>query len=87
MGIQDNTINGWGCGPNGPLDCTVGTTPSQHFKSKRVQMLSPLPTKDTVPNLGWNGLPEGYKFDPYVDLEHPYDRVTQNPWSPQVHAE
>ena len=85
MGIQDNTINDWGCGPGGPLDCTVGTTPSQHFESKHVQMLSPLPTKDTVPTLGWNGLPEGYKFDPYLDLEHPFDRVgNNNPWSPEV---
>ena len=35
MGIQENTINDWGCGPGGPLDCTVGTTPSQHFARRR----------------------------------------------------
>ena len=85
MGIQDNTINDWGCGPEGPLGCTVGTTPSQHFESNQVQMLSPLPTKETAPTLGWNGLPEGYKFDPFLDLEHPFDRVgSNNPWSPEV---
>ncbi len=85
MGIQDNTINNWGCGPGGPLDCTVGTTPSQHFSSKRVQMLSPLPSSTTVPTKGWNGLPEGYKFEPFLDLEHPWDRTDfENPWGPAV---
>lgn len=81
MGIQANTINDWGCGPDGPLSCTVGTTPSQHFSTKGVQMLSPLYTKNTQPTRSWNGLPEGYKFDPYLDLEHPFDRVSADPWS------
>jgi hypothetical protein len=85
MGIQENTINNWGCGPGGPLDCTVGTTPSQHFSSKKTQMLSPLPSKTTVPTKGWNGLPEGYKFEPFIDLEHPWDRTDfENPWGPAV---
>jgi hypothetical protein len=84
MGIQANTINDWGCGPDGPLSCTVGTTPSQHFSTKGVQMLSPLYTKNTQPTRSWNGLPEGYKFDPYLDLEHPFDRVSADPWSGEV---
>mmetsp|Transcript_50455 Transcript_50455/g.132488 ORF Transcript_50455/g.132488 Transcript_50455/m.132488 type:complete len:82 (+) Transcript_50455:39-284(+) len=29
--FQGNTINDWGCGPGGPLHCTVGTTPQQHY--------------------------------------------------------
>ena len=57
---------------------------SDALSVKLLQILSPLPTKDTVPNLGWNGLPEGYKFHPFIDLEHPYDQVTADPWSPQV---
>ena len=37
MHINDATINGFGCGPKGPMDCSVGTTPSQHFaRGKRV---------------------------------------------------
>jgi hypothetical protein len=52
---------------------------------KLMQILAPLPTKDTRPTLGWNGLPEGYRFDPFVDLEHPYDRIGKNnPWSATV---
>jgi hypothetical protein len=31
MGIQGDTINGFGCGPKGPHDCFVGTTPGEHF--------------------------------------------------------
>mmetsp|Transcript_7600 Transcript_7600/g.12058 ORF Transcript_7600/g.12058 Transcript_7600/m.12058 type:complete len:116 (+) Transcript_7600:798-1145(+) len=35
--INSGTINGYGCGPAGPLDCTVGTTPSQHWGRKQPQ--------------------------------------------------
>jgi hypothetical protein len=31
MGIQGDTINGFGCGPKGPSDCSVGTTPGEHW--------------------------------------------------------
>lgn len=31
MGIQGDTINSFGCGPKGPQDCFVGTTPSEHW--------------------------------------------------------
>ena len=31
MGIQGDTINGFGCGPKGPTDCSVGTTPGEHW--------------------------------------------------------
>jgi hypothetical protein len=52
---------------------------------KLLQMLSPLPTKNTIPNRGWNGLPEGYKFEPFLDLEHPFDRTDfENPWGSAV---
>ncbi len=55
------------------------------LSNKLLQILSPLPSATTAPTLGWNGLPEGYKFDPYLDLEHPFDRVgSNNPWSPEV---
>jgi len=37
MSINDATINGFGCGPAGPLDCNVGTSPSQHFKAAKGQ--------------------------------------------------
>eukprot|EP00282_Hemiselmis_andersenii_P037424 CAMPEP_0169441424 /NCGR_PEP_ID=MMETSP1042-20121227/8261_1 /TAXON_ID=464988 /ORGANISM="Hemiselmis andersenii, Strain CCMP1180" /LENGTH=140 /DNA_ID=CAMNT_0009552477 /DNA_START=21 /DNA_END=443 /DNA_ORIENTATION=+ len=39
MGMNDATINGFGCGPAGPLDCNVGTSPSQHFKVMEGQRL------------------------------------------------
>ncbi len=48
-------------------------------------MLSPLPSETTYPTRSWNGLPEGYKFEPFIDLEHPWDRTDyENPWGPQV---
>mmetsp|Transcript_1203 Transcript_1203/g.2015 ORF Transcript_1203/g.2015 Transcript_1203/m.2015 type:complete len:87 (+) Transcript_1203:3-263(+) len=31
MGIQGDTNNSFGCGPNGPMDCSVGTTPGEHW--------------------------------------------------------
>ena len=34
MGIQGDTINSFGCGPNGPKDCFVGTTPSEHWAQR-----------------------------------------------------
>ena len=43
MGINDGTrypCASWGCGPNGPNDCSVGTTPGQHWakQAQRGQM-------------------------------------------------
>jgi hypothetical protein len=52
---------------------------------KLLQMLSPLPSETTVKTQGWNGLPEGFKFEPFLDLEHPFDRTDfENPWGPAV---
>jgi len=34
MGIQGDTMNNWGCGPKGPTDCQVGTTPGEHWLRK-----------------------------------------------------
>jgi len=31
MAIQGDTKNSFGCGPNGPMDCSVGTTPGEHW--------------------------------------------------------
>ena len=63
----------------------VANVAADAISDKLLQILSPLPTANTAPTLGWNGLPEGYKFDPYLDLEHPFDRVGSNdPWSPEV---
>lgn len=53
--------------------------------TKLMQMLSPLPDKFTRPSKDWNGLPNGYRFDPFVDMEHTDDRVgTNDPWSAEV---
>jgi len=102
MGINDATINGFGCGPAGPLDCNVGTSPSQHFKAAKgqaslkakvapkgaalrgkrpLQSLAPVPTGNTRPTETWNGLPEGYKFSPFLDMEHNDRTDAINPWS------
>jgi len=113
QGIQANTINDFGCGPHGPLDCSVGTVPEQHWaNSKRTTglkqvkkiglkakaakeeakgkivaakakqtKLSPMYTKDTHPTEKWNGLPEGFHFHPFIDLEHTDDWTTAEPFS------
>lgn len=116
QGIQANTINDFGCGPHGPLDCSVGTVPEQHWaNSKRTTglkqvkkiglkakaakeeakgkivaakakqtKLSPMYTKDTHPTEKWNGLPEGFHFHPFIDLEHTDDWTTAEPFSSKV---
>jgi hypothetical protein len=50
-------------------------------------VLSPIYTPNTKPNLFWNGLPEKYKFDPFVDSEHTDDYYTKDnkdAWGPKV---
>lgn len=50
-------------------------------------MLSPVYTANTKPTLQWNGLPEKYKFDPFVDSEHTDDYHTKDnkdAWGPKV---
>ena len=50
-------------------------------------MLSPVYTPNTKPTLQWNGLPEKYKFDPFVDSEHTDDYYTKDnkdAWGPKV---
>ena len=103
MGIQGDTINGFGCGPKGPSDCSVGTTPGEHWARRGregnmkqqqlaalpTQKLSPVYTPNTRPTLQWNGLPEKYKFDPFVDSEHTDDYYTKDnkdAWGPKVRA-
>ena len=103
MGIQGDTINGFGCGPKGPHDCSVGTTPGEHWARRGregnmkqqqlaalpTQKLSPVYTPNTRPTLQWNGLPEKYKFDPFVDSEHTDDYYTKDnkdAWGPKVRA-
>jgi len=83
MGISGQTKNSFGCGPKGPMDCSVGTTPSQHWAVRRrqsaiKQQLSPLFTENTVPTLEWNGLPEGAKNDVFADSEHPEEYNTKD---------
>ena len=36
MGISGQTKNSFGCGPKGPMDCSVGTSPSQHWARRPV---------------------------------------------------
>jgi len=96
QGIQASTINGYGCGDKGPMDCNVGTTPEQHFAKKNTkkiglskgsklagvqkQQLSPMYTASTKPTMQWNGLPEGYHFHPFIDLEHTDDWNSAEPF-------
>ena len=50
-------------------------------------VLSPLFTPNTKITLQWNGLPEDYKFDPFVDSEHTDDYHTKDnkdAWGPKV---
>lgn len=47
-------------------------------------VLSPMYTKNTHPTEKWNGLPEGYKFHPFIDMEHTDDWTTEDPWSSEV---
>ena len=52
-------------------------------------VLSPIYTPNTKPTLQWNGLPEKYKFDPFVDSEHTDDYYTKDnkdAWGPKVGA-
>ena len=97
MGIQGDTINGFGCGPKGPMDCFVGTTPSEHWARGRksamrqqqlaavaTQQLSPVYSENTEPTLVWNGLPENYKFDPFRDEEvEPHTKNGKDPFGPK----
>jgi hypothetical protein len=52
-------------------------------------VLSPVFTPNTKITLQWNGLPEDYKFDPFVDSEHTDDYHTKDnkdAWGPKVRA-
>jgi len=96
MNIQADTINGFGCGPKGPSDCTVGTSPSQHWARrnqkgamKQQQLaavsttkLSPVYSPNTRPDLVWNGLPENHKNDLFRDSEHADDLYTKGNLDP-----
>ncbi len=64
------------------LVVAVVVTTSHTVVSRTV--LSPLYTKNTVTTEKWNGLPEGYHFHPFRDLEHTDDWTTPDPWSSQV---
>ena len=77
MHINDATINGFGCGPNGPSDCDVGTSPSQHFARRRmVQGLSRPLQLAAMRSDTWNGL--GYPSNVFGD--NMSEQVTKNPW-------
>jgi len=98
MGIQGDTINGFGCGPKGPSDCSVGTTPGEHWARRgragnlkmqqlaaqdlRTQKLSPVYSPSTAPTLQWNGLPENHHNDLFLDSEHPDDYYTKDNLDP-----
>jgi hypothetical protein len=96
MGIQGDTINGFGCGPKGPHDCSVGTTPGEHWARRGregnmkqqqlaalpTQKLSPVYTPNTRPTLQWNGLPEHHKNDLWRDSEHMDDYYTKDNLDP-----
>jgi len=97
MGIQGDTINGFGCGPKGPHDCSVGTTPGEHWARRgregnmkqqqlaadtKTQKLSPVYTPNTKPTLQWNGLPEHHKNDLWRDSEHMDDYYTKDNLDP-----
>jgi len=96
MGIQGDTINSFGCGPKGPSDCSVGTTPGEHWARRgrmgnmKQQQLAALPTQklspvyspNTRPTLQWNGLPEMHKNDLFRDSEHTDDFHTKGNLDP-----
>lgn len=66
------------------LAACVGLAASQ---TSGTTVLSPIYTPTTKPNLVWNGLPENYKFDPFVDSEHTDDYYTKDnmdAWGPKV---
>ena len=61
----------------------------QQLAALPTQKLSPVYTPNTRPTLQWNGLPEKYKFDPFVDSEHTDDYYTKDnkdAWGPKVRA-
>merc|ERR1712216_949035 len=93
MNIQGDTINSFGCGPKGPMECFTGTTPGQHwaqngrnglFKQQQLasastQKLSPVYTANTKPDLAWNGLPEKYQGNPvFEDMDHTDGHYTKD---------
>ena len=68
------------------LAACVGLTATS---SAGTTVLSPVYTPNTRPTLQWNGLPEKYKFDPFVDSEHTDDYYTKDnkdAWGPKVRA-
>ena len=69
------------------LVACVGLTATSSLPGTTV--LSPLFTPNTKITLQWNGLPEDYKFDPFVDSEHTDDYHTKDnkdAWGPKVRA-
>jgi hypothetical protein len=86
MGIQGDTINGFGCGPKGPMDCSVGTTPGEHWARrptmrKQAQKLKVNVAKGATlgASPSWNGL--GAKTNPFA--ENPDEKVTADAFNSQ----
>lgn len=86
MGIQGDTINNFGCGPKGPMDCSVGTTPGEHWARRPTMRKEGQKLKVSVAKgaaLGatpfWNGL--GAKTNPFD--ENPDEKVTPNAFNSQ----
>ena len=80
MNIQGDTINSFGCGPKGPMECFTGTTPGQHWANRetRGRMLPKMKVAQgtrLAGNAGWNGLvTPGIPFDENSD-----EKVTPDP--------
>ena len=84
MGIQGDTINNFGCGPKGPMDCSVGTTPGEHWARRPVQRKEGQKLKVKIAKGAslpathfWNGL--GGKTNPFD--ENPDEQVTADPFN------
>mmetsp|Transcript_7575 Transcript_7575/g.14841 ORF Transcript_7575/g.14841 Transcript_7575/m.14841 type:complete len:158 (-) Transcript_7575:138-611(-) len=80
QGIQADTINDYGCGPDGPMDCQVGTTPGQHWARGSQKFKNGMMKRQMAlsGNLKWNGLPENYHNNPFA--ENPAEQVSGDPW-------
>ena len=82
MNIQGDTINSFGCGPKGPMECFTGTTPGQHWANRetRGRMLPKMKVAQgtrLAGNAGWNGLvTPGIPFDENSD-----EKVTPDPFN------
>ena len=71
MGIQGDTINGFGCGPKGPHDCFVGTTPGEHWARRPNEAKEHQKLK----------LPKGAQLGANPFDENPDEKVTADPFN------